>query len=59
MKLLVIFASLFALGSMTPEQDLVSFEVEYYGEDKGKLKEGKPDANNPVKGNEANPKGNI
>ena len=35
MKLLVIFASLFALGSMTPEQDLSSFEVEYYGEDKG------------------------
>ena len=59
MKLLVIFASLFALGSMTPEQDLSSFEVEYYGEDKGKLKEGKPDANNPVKGNEANPKENI
>ena len=59
MKLLVIFASLFALGSMTPEQDLVSIEEEPYGEDKGKLKEGKPEANNPVKGNEAKPKENI
>ena len=59
MKLLVIFASLFALGSMTPEQDLVSIEEEPYGEDKGKLKEGKPEANNPVKGNEANPKENT
>ena len=56
MKLLVIFASLFALGSMTKFESEEPVDIV---EEPGKLKEGKPELNNPGNGNEANPKENI
>ena len=56
MKLLVILASLFALGSMTKYESEEPVDIV---EEPGKLKEGKPELNNPGNGNEANPKENI